>query len=116
MKTNAYILDWTLTDYAEVKQALIDIAFWFELEREDSKHLRVAVPYPRVDEFAALVRRYLNAPCNYVDVQYPDRQCTVLIFKAKKFVITSAEENEQAKIWALAQGLPPEQADWPMSF
>jgi hypothetical protein len=63
-----------------------------------------------------LCQQHLNAPFNYVDLQFPAEKQTVIVFRGKTFVITSLEENAQAVQWALAQGLPEAQADWATSF
>jgi hypothetical protein len=115
MDFNAYLLDWTMNDYTLLQQELTDAGFGFEREAS-SENIRVAVPVERLDDAARLIQRHLNAPYNYVDIQYPGSKLTVIIFLARRFTITSVDENEDAKRWAIAQGLPPEQADWATSF
>lgn len=115
MKTNAYILDWTMNDYEELKEELSVAGFASEQE-QDSEHVRVEVPFEKVDEFAKLVQAHLNAPQNYVDIQYPEEKTTVVIFKDKSVHITSDDQNEEVRKWAMSIGLPKAQADWPTAF
>jgi len=112
---NAYVLDWTMDGFDQFKQELMDASFPFDRET-GSANIRVAVPLARVQEFAALCQKRLNAPYNYVDIQYPDEHKTVIIFRGKTFIITSHEENERVRQWAIGLGLPPEQSDWSTSF
>jgi hypothetical protein len=112
---NAYILDWAMNDYAQLKQELADANFAFAKEGE-KEHIRVAVPFGRVKEFGSLCQTHLNSPYNYVDIQYPNEKKTVIIFQQDIFMISSQEENEKVKRWAISLGLPPEQADWSTSF
>lgn len=113
MQTNAFILDWTMDEYSRLKQELAEAGFEFVPEGE---HIRVSVPFARVDQFAAITRPYLNAPYNYIDVQFPAEKKTMIIFREQVFVIEDDEQNERVKTWALNQGLPPHQADWPTSY
>jgi hypothetical protein len=115
MTFNAYILDWTMDGFARLKQELADASFPFDQET-GSGNIRAAVPFERVQEFAGLCQKHLNAPFNYVDIQYPDEHKTVIIFRGKTFIITSREENERVRQWAIGLGLPPEQSDWGTSF
>jgi hypothetical protein len=101
--------------FAQFKQELADASFPFDGET-GSGNIRAAVPSERVQEFAALCQKRLTAPFNYVDLQYPDKHQTVIIFREKTFIITSREENERVKQWAIGLGLPPEQSDWGTSF
>jgi hypothetical protein len=115
MSFNAYVLDWTIDGFEDLKDALSAAGFAFRKEA-DSAHIRVTVPFARAQDFAVLCQPRLNAPCNYIDVQFPDERQTALIFRQKMFLVSSREENERVKQWALAQGLPPEQSDWGTSF
>jgi hypothetical protein len=115
MHLNAFMLDWTFTEFSALKQTLVDNGFAVEPE-PGTAHCRVAVPLDRLETFAALVRPDFNARCNYVDVQYPDERLTVLVFQDEVFRITTHAQNEQVRAWAIGIGLPPHQADWPVSF
>jgi len=115
MSFNAYILDWSMDNYAQLRQELAKANFTFEQE-EKSEHIRVAVPFRSVNEFASLCQAHLNSPFNYVDIQYPNEKKTIIIFKQETFVISSREENERVKAWAIRMGLPAAQADWATSF
>lgn len=115
MVLNAFMLDWTMDDYDGLKRALTDAGIAFETV-EDSPHIRAAIPFERLDETASLIRQHLNAPFNYVDIQYPALRRTVIVFRERVFMLTNLYESERAKQWAIAQGLPPEQADWATSF
>jgi len=53
MSFNAYILDWSMDNYAQLRQKLAKANFTFKQE-EKSEHIRVAVPLRRVNEFASL--------------------------------------------------------------
>lgn len=112
---NAYILDWTVNGYAGLKQKLKKADFLFVKEK-DILHLRVRVPFGRVPEFADIIRQHLNASYNYVDVQFPEEKRTVLVFLERVAIVSNAAENETARKWAVARGLPPEQADWATSY
>lgn len=115
MHFNAYILDWTMNEYDLLKMELK--AEGFEIQPQpNSSDIRVSIPLGRVAEASILIQKHLNAPQNYVDVQFPNEKQTILIFRERLFVITDEVENAQARVWALAQGLPPEQADWAESF
>lgn len=70
MSPNAFVLDWTMTDFAGLKAKLAAAKFAF-VQRPDDESIRVDVPLPRLDEFAVLCQGHLNAPFNYVDIQYP---------------------------------------------
>lgn len=115
MEFNAFMLDWTMSDYAELKRELADAGIAFENEGA-SAHIRAAIPFERLEEVARLIQPHLNAPFNYVDIQFPALKQTVIVFQRRQFTITSRMENAAAKRWAMEQGLPPEQADWATSF
>ncbi len=112
---NAFIVDWTMDSYADLKVALTAAGIVFE-RADDTDHIRLAVPYARVEEFAALVQAHLNAAVNYVDVQYPDRKTTVIIFRDAVHTLTDHAASERLRAWVIERGLPPEQADWVTSF
>ena len=112
---NAYILDWTMNEYDKLKQKLTEQGFVFKKE-ENNEHVRVAVPFEKINGFSQIVQAHLNATHNYVDIQYPDKKQTVVIFQEKQYNITNDQENEEAKQWAISIGLPVEQADWPTSY
>jgi hypothetical protein len=113
--SNAYILEWTMDEYDRLKQELADAGFVFQQEGQTG-HIRADVPFEQVDIFGELCRKHLNAPVNYVDIQYPERRTTVIVFQQTTHFITNREQNEQVRAWAIALGLPPEQADWDTSF
>ena len=115
MDFNAYILDWTMNNYAQLKAKLTDSNLACAKEGE-SEHIRVAVPFERVEIFALLCQAHLNSPTSYVDVQYPKDRKTVVIFRQETFVISSQEENDRVKKWAIDLGLPPGQAEWATSY
>ena len=115
MNFNAYILDWSMNDFAQLQQELAAANLTFEKE-QGSGHIRVDVPLRRADEFASLCRAYLNSPFNYVDIQYPHEKKTIIVFKEEVFVISSSDDNERVKAWAIRVGLPAVQADWATSF
>jgi hypothetical protein len=115
MNFNAYILDWSMDDYAQLRQGLATFGFTFEQEGQ-SEHIRVVVPFERAEEFASLCRAHLNSPFNYVDIQYPNEKKTVIVFKQETFVVSNSEDNERVKTQAIQMGLPPAQADWATSF
>jgi hypothetical protein len=112
---NAFIVDWTMDRYEELKTELTEAEFAFEHE-EDTEHIRVAVPFNRVSAFGALCQKHLNSPINYVDIQYPVHKITAIIFQGAIHFITNQVENDQLKAWANAQGLTPEQAEWGISY
>lgn len=113
MAANAYVLEWTMNNYDDLKTGLVRLGLSCEADGND---LRVQVPYARVADAARLFQQHLNAPYNYVDLQYPAARMTVIVFQERVFLIRNAEENRSAQDWAIAQGLPPEQADWGTSF
>jgi hypothetical protein len=115
MVTNAYILDWTMDNYAELKTCLARDGFDF-VKDEAKEHIRVGVKYSRLEDFARLIQRHLNAKFNYVDVQFRHEKLTAVIFKDRLLRITNIEEDLKAKAWAISIGLPKEQADWETSF
>jgi hypothetical protein len=115
MDFNAFIVDWTVSDYDGLKEKLTGAGFVFEREGT-TPHIRVRVPFDRVQVFAALCQEHMNAPFNYVDVQYPDRKTTVIVFQTAVHFITNREENERVKAQAINMGLPPDQADWATSY
>jgi hypothetical protein len=115
MQTNAYILDWTMNDFAGLKTSLSHDGFEF-LKDDDKEHIRVGVEFERLDDFAALIQRHLNAAFNYVDVQFSREKVTAVIFRDRLLRITNIEEDQKAKAWAVSIGLPKEQADWLTSF
>jgi hypothetical protein len=114
MDFNAYIVGWTMNDYDGLKQALVDHGFAFELA--DGDNIRIKVPYEGVEDFGTLCRSHFNAPPNYVDVQFPALKRTVLIFASETFVVSDDDINKRVKQWAIALGLPTEQADWATSY
>ena len=112
--SNAYILSWTMNEYPRLLASLKDNGFLFVPDTKGN--IRIGVPFSLVEDFASLVQQHLNVPYNYVDIQFRDEKKTVLIFKSKQFIIENSEQNSLAQKWAIGQGLPPEQADWPVSF
>jgi hypothetical protein len=115
MKSSAYILDWTMNDYPLLLDQLKDHDFEFEKEK-NKEHVNVIVPLSQIDEFSKIIQNHLNAPFNYVDIQYPAEKKTVLIFQNKKFIIENKEQNDQVIKWAIDHGLPEKQAQWGTSF
>jgi hypothetical protein len=115
MVFNAFIVDWTMDDYPGLKQKLAGSGFEFA-SRGDSEHIDVSVPFDQLEAFTALCQTHLNAPVNYIDIQYADRKTTVVIFPQEVFIIVDKVENERVKTWAIGLGLPPEQAEWATSF
>jgi hypothetical protein len=115
MTFNALILNWTMDDYPSLKRDLRRAGFAY-LRETDSDHIRAAVPYERLTEFAALCQRHFNAAFNYIDLQYAAQRKTVLVFRDAIFTITNGSDNEQAKKQALRLGLPPQHARWATSF
>jgi hypothetical protein len=113
MPLNAYVLSWTMNDYAALKAALHASGIATQPDAED---IRLSVPFERLHEVGGLLQSHLNAPYNYVDIQFPDLKTTVIVFQQRIFTIRSAAENAEAQHWAIAQGLPPEQADWGTSY
>lgn len=111
MKTNVYVLEWTMNDYSGLLIQLKESDFVFEKEG-DSEDIRVDVLFSRREEFANIVQPHLNAPYNYVDIKYPEENQIYMIFGAKRITITNLAENEATKKWAIDLGLPREQADW----
>lgn len=115
MFPNALIVHWTVNDYNGLKRQLAGTGFVLAPDT-GSENLRVEVPYPRVHAFVTICQPHLNAPYNYIDIQFPTEKTTVLVFQEQVFTIQDAEENARVRAWAVAQGLPPEQADWGTSF
>ena len=115
MNFNAYILDWSMDRYAQLQQELAEANFTFK-QKENTEHLRVMVPFERANEFSSLCQAHLNSQFNYVDIQYPNEKMTIIVFSRDIFSISSAEENERVKAWAIRMGLPAAQADWATSF
>lgn len=111
MKYNAFILDWTMDNYQQLKAKLVKYGFAYVPE-EECRHIRVAVAWNYVAEFAVLCQEHLNQPYNYVDIQFPTERTTVVVFQTKTFFVRNTRENERVRQWALAQGLPTDQADW----
>ena len=106
---NAYVLDWTVNNYSALKAALDASGIAVQPEGE---HIRLSIPFERLDEISQLLQTHLNAPYNYVDIQFPYRNTTVIVFQQRVFTIRSAAENVETQQWAVAQGLPFDQADW----
>jgi len=115
MNLNAYILDWTMNEYEQLLTQLEELNFLFQKE-SDNNHVRVDVPFAKINDFTKLVQAHLNAPFNYVDIQYPNERKTVVIFQSKYFIIESDKQNEEVRNWAINLGLPIEQADWGNSY
>lgn len=112
---NAYILSWTMNDYAGLKEELRKAGFEFQKEDAD-EDIRAKVSFDRIDEFSALIKKHLNAPYNYVDIQFPEEKVTVIVFRDKTFFIHNQEECDAARTWAISIGLPEKQADWSIVF
>lgn len=112
---NAYILDWTMNDYATLRSSLSRDGFDCSKDGS-SEHIRVRVELTSLERFTGLVRAHLNESFNYVDVQFESERLTVVIFRDRVFRIRDAEEDRKAKDWAISAGLPREQADWKTSF
>ena len=115
MPHNAHVLDWTMERFPELISALEAQGYAWAWEG-DGPHVRVSVPLDRISAFASLCQAHLNAPCNYVDLQYPEEPLTVLVFRERVFRIRSHAENTAAQRWATARGLPVAQAGWGTSF
>lgn len=113
MPFNAYVLGWTMNDYPALKAALRASGIPIQPDAED---IRLAVPFESLHDVGRLLQAHLNAPFNYVDIQFPELKTTVIVFQQRIFTIRSAAENAEAQRWAIEQGLPPEQADWGTSF
>jgi hypothetical protein len=114
MKTNAYVLNRTMNEYPRLLISLKEKGFLFLPDTDGD--ITVDVPFFLVEDFATLIQQHLNAPYNYVDVQFPDEKKTVLIFQNKKFIIENSEQNMAVKKWAIEEGLLLEQTDWSVSF
>lgn len=115
MSLNAYILDWTMNEYEQLLARLEEHNFLYQKE-PDNNHVRVDVPFYKINDFADIVQTHLNAPFNYVDIQYSHEMKTVVIFQNKHFLIENDQQNEKVKNWAINIGLPVEQADWDKSY
>ena len=115
MDFNAFIVDWSMDDYDGLKTELTGAGFVFEREGR-AEHIRVVVPLERVEVFAGLCQKHLNAPFNYVDIQFPEQRATVIVFQQAAHFITSQIANDRVKAWALAMGLPAKQAGWATSY
>ena len=116
MKNNAYILDWTMDDYEGLKTKLTDDGFSFENDEGGKNHIRVTVPYDRIDDFTVICQQHLNKEVNYVDAQFPEEKKTAVIFQNERFIIENEEQDKKVKTWAIDKGLPAQQADWGTSF
>lgn len=110
---NAYVLDWTMNDYSVLKTALKASGIAIQPEGE---RVRLRVPIELLHEISQLLQAHLNTLYNYVDIQFPHFNTTVIVFQQRMFTIRNAAENAEAQRWAIAQGLPPEQADWGTSY
>jgi hypothetical protein len=115
MTPNAYIVHWTMENWRRLQDELTQAGFETEIEPE-SENLRAAVPFERLAEFAALCQAHFKDPVAYVDVQFPDRKKTALIFGERLFLVSSAAENAAVQRWAIGQGLKPEHTGWAISF
>ena len=115
MKKNAYILDWTMNDYDNLLASLKQLGLNYEKESEKN-HVRVDVPFSKINPFVSLVQKHLNAPFNYVDIQYPKKKKSIIVFQKNRFNIESDDQNEVVRKWAIDLGLPPAQADWDTSY
>ncbi len=115
MNTNAYILERTMNDCQCLLSALEQQKYVVSPE-PGSLDVRVAVDRSRVKDFSFLAQRHLNEPYNYIDVQFPERKETILIFKERLFVIQDAEGDARARDWAIAQGLPVAESGWSRSW
>lgn len=113
MQFNAYVLNWTMDDYPALKAVLAASGIAAQPDGED---IRLAVPFDRLQEIGGLLQAHLTVPYNYVDIQFPELKTTIIVFQKRIFIIRSASENAEAQQWAIAQGLPPEQADWGTSY
>lgn len=100
-----------MNEYDHLLAQLKEHGFVFQKE-EGKEHVRADVPFFRWEEFANIVQPHLNAPYNYVDIKYPEENKLIIIFGAKRFLITNKKENEATKKWAIKLGLPMAQADW----
>ena len=113
VRLNAYVLGWTMNDYPDLRAELARLGLH---SQDDEGDLRLAVPFDRLNEVVPLLQKHFNAPYNYVDIQFPDQQLTVIVFQHRQFMLRNPAENAAAQRWAIAQGLPPQQADWGTSF
>ena len=104
-----------MDDYERLKQELSGAGFNFKPE-SGKDHMRITIPFARIQEAATILQPHLNTRCNYVDVQFPDEKRTVIIFRDKVFTVTTNAENDKVVAWAVARGLVAQQADWPTSF
>lgn len=104
-----------MNDYESLLAKLKNGNFPF-IQDGEKAHAKVEVLFDRVNDFAMLVQAHLNAPYNYVDLQFPSERKTVVIFRDRVFFIENKKQSEKAKEWAIEQGLPVEQADWEESF
>lgn len=115
MEYNAFIVDWTMHGFPSLKQKLERMGFAYQ-KADDSECITAAVPYDRWLEFAGLCQIHLNSETNYVDLQYREQKTTILIFQEEIIEVHNDEENQRAKSWAISAGLPPEQAEWAVSY
>ena len=112
---NAYILERTMNDYIELKQALDRAGFAHQKEK-NNEDVTVTVPMDRVDDFAVIVQRHLNTSYNYVDVKFPDNKTTIIVFPDRIYHINNPAIDAEAKIWAISIGLPNNEARWPIFY
>jgi hypothetical protein len=115
MTPNAYIVHWTMENWRRLQEELTQAGFETEIEPE-GENLRAAVPFERLAEFAVLCQAHFKETAAYVDVQFPDKKKTALIFAERLFLVSTPSENAAVQRWAIGQGLQPEHTNWATSF
>ena len=102
-----------MNDYDGLRDELREGSFDFTFEDEG---IMTQIDYSRLKEFATIIRKHLNAPYNYVDVKFPDKKLSHLIFLDKTWNIDNLKTDREAKEWALSVGLSKPETDWTTFF
>ena len=106
---NAKILLRTIKDLDGLETELGNKSIPFRIFEDK---MEAKIEYSDIDIFGEVIKKHLNALCNYVNVKFPERQLNVIIFPEKNFIVNSKQTDRNAKEWALSVGLPQPETEW----
>ena len=106
---NTKILLRTINDLENLQTDLKNKGFDFRIDEEK---IEVNVEYANIEIFREIIKTYLNAKYNYVNIKFPNQKLNILVFIDKTFFVNDKAIDISAKEWALSIGLSKPETEW----